>query len=165
MNQPGGFKFDFGSTVTILTTAAAGADHGKNVNSLGVFTGVVLDEAELKLKRPPKHVSISVDGIEQVHDGDYFDKPDTDKDDGLDKDGKDKDHDGLDKEDKDKDHDKWCKDDKDKDHDEKKHAIVVKKPDEFLVLSLTCASFPFTAGQLVWVNIEQIVALAVVCRN
>ena len=201
MNHPGGFKFDFGSTVTILTTVASGAEHGKNADSLGVFTGVVLDEAKLKLKRAPKHVSIHMDGIEESSDGDYESDKDKDYDDwckgGKDKDhdwcedGKDKDHDWC--EDKGKDHDDWCKDkgkdhddwckDKGKDHDDwgkddkgkdgknkddhgKKHdPIEVKKEDEFLVLSLTCPSFPFTAGQLVWINIEQIVALAVVCRN
>jgi len=156
MNQPGGFKFDFGSTVTILTTAAAGAEHGKNFDSLGVFTGIVLDEAKLKLKRTPKHVSISVDGLEETYDGDYCEneyKPDKDKEDEWDKDCKDKDYDD------------WHKDCKDKDYGKKHHPVEVKKEEEFLVLSLTCPSFPFTAGQLVWVNIEQIVALAVVCRN
>jgi hypothetical protein len=197
MNHPGGFKFDFGSTVTILTTAASGAEHGKNADSLGVFTGVVLDEAKLKLKRAPKHVSIHMDGIDESADGDYepekdkghdWCKDDKDKDYDWGKDDKDKDYDwGKDdkdkdydwckddkdkdydwgKDDKDKDHDDWCKDDKKKDHHGKKHghAVEVKKEDEFLVLSLTCPSFPFTAGQIVWINVEHIVALAVVCRN
>lgn len=177
MNHPGGFKFDFGSTVTILTAAASGTEHGKNADSLGVFTGVVLDEAKLKLKRASKHLSIHMDGVDETADGDYEFEQDTDYD--WSKDEKDKDHDDWSKDEKDKDHDDWCKDEKDKDHDdwcedekkkdhhEKKHghAIEVKKEEEFLVLSLTCPSFPFAAGQLVWINVDHIVALAVVCRN
>jgi hypothetical protein len=41
----------------------------------------------------------------------------------------------------------------------------MKKEEEFLVLELTCASFPFTPGQIVSISVEQIVAVAVVCRN
>jgi hypothetical protein len=237
---PGELKFEFGSTITVLTTAAICPDSDKHVKNQGIFTGVVLDETKLNLKRDPKHISISLDnvpGLETNGDGDYsgdYYKPETskydwekddkkkehcdwEKDDkkkehcDWEKDDKKKEHCDWEKDDKKKEHCDWEKDDKKKEHcdwkkddkkedyewdkddkkkvycawdkdnkkkphyecdkddkkDDKKHdkEIEVKKAEKFLVLSLTCPSFPFTPGQIVWINIDQIVAFSSACRN
>lgn len=178
---PGGFKFDFGSTVTILTSVATGNDNGKHINSLGIFTGVVLDETELKLKRDPKHISISIGGIEELHkDEKYGDKHEDKYEDKY----TDKYEDKYDKHsdkygdkhcekcgeeykgENSKCEDEWKKPEHGKcHHEDKKHGVEVNKTEEFLILSLTCPSYPFAAGQIVWVNIEQVVAFTVACRN
>ncbi len=189
IKHPGGFKFDFGSTVTVLTSVA-GTDYGKNINSLGTFTGIVLDETDIKVKRDTKHISITMDGVDELqnapdsgYDKDECEchKPEDDKDEcEWYKYEDDKDDCEWCKSKDDKDDCEWCKpkDDKDdcewhkpkncKDHDDGKkhgHEIEVKKAEKFLVLSLTCPSYPFNPGQIVWINIEQIVAFTVVCRN
>ena len=72
-NNSGGFDFEVGSTVTVLTTAALGTYHSKKVLK-GIFTGVVADEGKLN-ERSLKHVSIQASG-------DYLDeyyKPDKGK--------------------------------------------------------------------------------------
>jgi hypothetical protein len=213
IKHPGGFKFDFGSTVTILTSVAASTDYGKNINNLGVFTGVVLDETELNLKRDPKHISITLGGLDELqnagkcddkkehdykkpdYDQDHYDEKKTDYDKehcdckkpdcdlgyhDWKKPDYDKEHCDGKKSDYDKEHHDWKKPDYDKDHyagkkpkdgkdhcDGKKHGheVEVKKAAEFLVLSLTSPAYPFTAGQIVWINIEQIVAFSVASRN
>lgn len=146
--NPGGFKFDFGSTVTVLTSVA-GEDYGKNINSLGTFTGVVLDETHIKIKRDTKHISISMDGIEELQDG--CDSGYSDDSEGYDSEC-------------DEECCEWHGSEDECDYEENDHCEV-KKPGRFLVLSLTCPSFPFSPGQIVWINIDQIVAFAVVCRN
>lgn len=192
--QPGGFKLDFGSTVTILTTAACSP---RKHSSQGIFTGVVLDDTDTNFERTAKHLTITVDS-------DYFE--DEQKDEGEDqyafqgakypinedKKGsgwtkycKDKESgewykDGIDKcEDKchkphqekeccePKHEDKCHKPDKDKECCEHKHEhkCPPKGKDEYLLLSLTCPSYPFHPGQLVWINIEEIVALTVICKK
>ncbi len=133
--HPGGFKLDFGSTVTILTTAVADTKHCKRVNGQGIFTGVVLEESELKLKRSPKHVLISVNGLDEIQD---------DTESG----GKDSCWNGHKPEDKQNDYEGED-----------------KKTQEFVILSLTCPSFPFMPGQIVWISLDQIIALAVLCKN
>ncbi|QJW47280.1 hypothetical protein HA075_16700 [bacterium BFN5] len=203
--QPGGFKLDFGSTVTILTTAACSP---RKHTSQGIFTGVVLDDTDLKFERAAKHLTISMDS-------DYFEDEQNDDEDKCTfqemkypvmgdkkeyewtKFCKDKEtgewyKDEIDKVDEKypKPHkDKVCcehkPDDKPQDKPEYKyedkchkphkdkeccehkheHKCHPKKKDEYLLLSLTCPSFPFLPGQIVWINIEEIVALSVICKN
>ena len=73
-NNSGGFNFEIGSTVTVLTTAALGTYHSKKVLK-GIFTGVVTDERKLN-ERSPKHVSIQATG---EYLDEYY-KPDKGKD-------------------------------------------------------------------------------------
>jgi hypothetical protein len=151
--HPSGLKLDFGSTVTILTTAVADTKHCRRVNGQGIFTGVVLEESELRLKRSSKHVLISVDGLSELQN-------DSKKEVG----------------------DCCCHeikhDDKKNDWEEHKshyqksfgehkndYEHEVKTMQEFVILSLTCSSFPFLPGQIVWISIDQIIALTVLCKN
>lgn len=229
--QPGGFKLDFGSTVTILTTAACSP---RKHSSQGIFTGVVLDDADLKFERAAKHLTISMDS-------DYFEDEQNDEADKYTfQEAKypvkeDKKEYGWTKFCKDKESGEWYKDEGDK-HDDKCHKPYIdkvccehkpedkpqgkpedkyedkyedqchkphedkeccehkyehkykdqchkphkdkeccehkydhkchpKKKDEYLLLSLTCPSFPFLPGQIVWINLEEIVALSVICKN
>lgn len=55
-----GFKFDFGTNVTILTSAAIGT-HSKKL-LMGIFTGVVIDETRLTCERGQKHISVHAVG-------------------------------------------------------------------------------------------------------
>jgi hypothetical protein len=155
-----GFAFEFGSTLTILTTAATGRHHG----TTGIFTGVALDETELKFKRGAKHISVSMTG-DYLEDKDYCEQePQQSKDKDLE----------CHKPIKEEDPCEWGKPDNqgkdDKCHkphkgDQEKQKCEVKKEGEFLVLALTSPSFPFKAGQIVWISVDQIVSVTVVCRN
>lgn len=218
--QPGGFKLDFGSTVTILTTAACSP---RKHSSQGIFTGVVLDDTDLKFERAAKHLTISMDSDyfeDDQHDeadkytfqeakypvkedkkeygwtkfckdkesGEWYKdnekcpKPHKDKVCCEHKPGEEPQYKPEDKyedkyEDKpqykpqykpeDKYEDKCHKPHKDKECCEHKHEHKChpKKKDEYLLLSLTCPSFPFHPGQIVWINLEEIVALSVICKN
>lgn len=183
--QPGGFKLDFGSTVTILTTAACSP---RKHTSQGIFTGVVLDDTDMKFERTAKHLTITMDS-------DYFEDEQHDEADKYSFQGakypvnEDKKGYGWTKFCKDKESGEWYKDDdkchKDKvcceqkpeeichkPHPEKEccepkyeHKCHPKAKDEYLLLSLTCPSFPFLPGQLVWINIEEIVAFTVICKK
>ncbi|MBP2638676.1 MAG: hypothetical protein H6Q72_4583 [Firmicutes bacterium] len=230
-----GFAFEFGSTVTILTTAAIGSCHGRKVLK-GIFTGVVLDEKELKIEHANRHVSVCAvaeyyyenDEPNDEHDKDYKpheeeeyckykehekdtkphgeeehckckehekdNKPhqeeeyckckEHEKDNKPHKEAeynKYKEHEKDNKSheevkynkykepDKDsmphnhKECDKWHKHNEDKKHCGQKHHEKEKNEEKFLILSLTCPSFPFRAGQIVHINIEEIVAAAVNC--
>ncbi|MDF2633702.1 MAG: hypothetical protein K0R78_576 [Pelosinus sp.] len=162
--HPNGFKLDFGSTVTILTTAVADTKHCKRVNGQGIFTGVVLEESELRLKRSPKHVLISVDGLNEFQDATKTEGEDCccheHKCDDKQNDGEGnkpyskKDYDG---------NKPYCEKDYDGHKDD--YQCEVKTTQEFVILSLTCPSFPFSPGQIVWISIDQIIALSVLCRN
>ncbi|MEG6586412.1 hypothetical protein [Dendrosporobacter sp. 1207_IL3150] len=182
------FKLEFGSTVTVLTTAAACTNY-KRPNNQGVFTGVVLDDTDLKFDRLPKTVNITVEG--EYCDNDYYDdeyEEDKnicckDNDSKYYEEEKNYKHEKEDEEkhqhkyeakyDEEKYHHKHEeKNDDDKyyhkkeckhKHDKCQHKHKVKGKDEFLILSLTCPSYPFIPGQLVWINIEEIVALSVAC--
>lgn len=140
--HPNGFKLEFGSTVTILTTGVADTKHCKRINGQGIFTGVVLDESELKI-RSPKHVSISVDGVSE-----YLESAETENVHSCCHEHK------------------YCDIQKHHDEDHKGHkdACEVKKQ-EFVILSLTFPSFPFPPGQIVWISLDQIIALSVLCKN
>lgn len=142
------FDFDFRSTVTIVTTAAEGPSHSKNARTRGIFTGVVIDETQLTFRRSSDNVSVFVDGV-QVGDEAECECEECCGD-------------GHEPE-KSKDTCEWCPPEKDDDCD-KKHDHV-KKPGKWLVLSLTCPSFPYCAGQIVWINVKQIVAVAEVCKD
>lgn len=85
-------------------------DHKEISDSEGIFTGVVLDETDLKLWRDYGKESASQEG--------------------------------------------WPK--------HKKHPIQVEEEDRYLILALTKPSFPFAAGQIVWLQTDQIVALSVI---
>jgi len=172
--------------VTILTAAVADTKHCKRVNGQGIFTGVVLEESELRLKRSPKHVLISVDGLNEFQDATKTEgedccchehKCDDKQNDGegnkpyskKDYDGNkpycEKDYDGN-KPYCEKDYDgnkPYCKKDYDGHKDD--YQCEVKTTQEFVILSLTCPSFPFSPGQIVWISIDQIIALSVLCRN
>ncbi len=144
--HPNGFKLDFGSIVTILTTAVADTKHCKRTNGQGVFTGVVLEESELRLKRSPKQVVVSVDGFSEFQD------------------------------DSKREEEKCCCQqlnwEENKSYYQMEcgehkndHEYGVKTKQEFVILSLTCPSFPFTPGQIVWISLDQIIALGVLCKN
>lgn len=149
-HHPGGFKLDFGSTVTILTTAVSDTKHCKRASSQGIFTGIVLDESQLKLKRNQRQILMSEEGINEIKEstgrGDL-----------------DSCHQYDDKQNEEADA-KICQP---KDCVEHKHSCEceIKKTQEFVILSLTCPSFPFVPGQIVWISLDQIIALAVLCRN
>lgn len=144
--HPIGFKPDFGSTVTILTTAVADTKHCRRVSGQGIFTGVVLEESELRLKRSPKHVSISVEGVEEFqHEPENVETNCCWHEHKL--------------KDKLKDYEEY------KPHCEKDHGGEERKKQEFVILSLTCPSFPFSPGQIVWISLDQIIALSVICKN
>ena len=175
--KPGAFNFDFGSTVTILTSVATGKSNGRHNNSLGVFTGVVLDETELNLKQDTREVTVTVSSVVQSEESKHK------EDDGCNYGYEDdcgcdikKSNHGKEAEwkpDCEKDHYYEDKHDSEKDcfhgkkHDcEKDHCHVKKhKEEEFLVISLTCPSYPFNAGQIVWISLDQIVAFTVTCRS
>jgi hypothetical protein len=150
--------------VTILTTAVADTKHCKRVNGQGIFTGVVLEESELRLKRSPKHVLISVDGLNEFQDATKTEGEDCccheHKCDDKQNDGEGnkpyskKDYDG---------NKPYCEKDYDGHKDD--YQCEVKTTQEFVILSLTCPSFPFSPGQIVWISIDQIIALSVLCRN
>jgi hypothetical protein len=140
-HHPNRFKLDFGSTVTILTTGVADIKHCRRVSGQGIFTGVVIDESELKLKRSPKHVLISVEGLSEFQSDIETESTDP----------------------------CWQNDYEvhqphDEDHVEHKEKREVKKAQEFVILSLTCPSFPFAREQIVWISLDQIIALSVLCR-
>jgi hypothetical protein len=150
--QPNGFKFDFGSTVTILTTGVADIKHCRRVSGQGIFTGVVLEESEVNIKRSPKHVLISVDGLSKFQDDTetkgtdscwHEHKPDDKQNDYAGHQPHGEDHDGYK-------NDRECE---------------MKKTQEFVILSLTCPSFPFFTGQIVWISFDQIIAWAVFCSD
>jgi hypothetical protein len=132
--KPSGFKLEFGSTVTILTTAVADIKHCKRINGQGIYTGVLLEESELRLKRSPKHVLVPADGLESQDAGETGRKECCC-------------------------HEHKCED---KLND---HECEAKTTQEFVILSLTCPSFPFIPGQIVWISLDQIIALTVLCRN
>lgn len=191
-NPPGGFSFIFGSSLTVVTTAAAGGHHGKT----GIFTGVVLDETKLNFKRGSKLLTVSVSGDYWEDECDHEVQNNTDKDFDDPQTEQDKadhalwqkdqaeaekhwnseqeiqceswhmsDHDKHDKHNKHNKHDKhdFC----DKPHQEKKdHKKCDLRPKEnFLVLALTRPSHPYKTGEVVWINIDQIVSVAVGCKN
>jgi hypothetical protein len=145
MQHPNGFKFDFGSTVTILTTAVADTKHCRRVSGQGIFTGVVLRESEVEIKRSPKHVLISVDGLGKIHDDI-----------------------------KSKEVVSCCHENKNdcKGHQLQgvnyagyKNEYEDEKIQEFVILSLTSPSFPFFTGQIVWVSLDQIIAWSILCSE
>jgi hypothetical protein len=138
--RPNGFKLDFGSTVTILTTAVADTKHCKRVNGQGVFTGVVLEESQLRLNRSPKQVLVSVDGLSTFQDDSK-------------KEGENCCCQQHGWEEQKSYYQTDCGEPKDE----------IKTTQEFVILSLTCPSFPFTPGQIVWISLDQIIALAVLC--
>lgn len=147
--HPGRIKLDFGSTVTILTTAVSDTKHCKRINGQGIFTGIVLDESQLRLKRNQRQMLMSGEGINDISENLVREESD------LDRQCDDKQSEGeggsL--------QPKECE-------EHKKHCeCEVKKTQEFVILSLTCPSFPFVPGQIVWISLEQIIALAVLCRN
>lgn len=213
-----GFAFEFGSTVTILTTAAAiGSCHGRKVLK-GIFTGVVLDEKEIKFEHANRHVSVCAvadyyyENDNPDEESEKDDKPheeeeyckykDPEKDNKPlqeEENSKHKDHEQEYKSNeeekyckykeqeqdyksheekkysnckeydkgsmphKHKECDKWHKHNEDKEHCGHKPHEKEKNEEKFLVLSLTCPSFPFRAGQIVHINVEEIVAVAVDC--
>jgi len=150
--HPNGFKFDCGSTVTILTTGVADIKHCRRVSGQGIFTGVVLDESEIEVKRSPKHVLISVDGLDELQTGTEIkstiscchEHKSNNKQNGSEGFQSHYDnHDGH-------------KDDRD---------YEMKKTQDFVVLSLTSPSFPFFTGQIVWISFDQIIAWSILCND
>ena len=135
---PGEFKFDFGSAVTVLTTAAAGQDFDKHIKNQGIFTGVILDETILHLKRDSKHITISLD-----------DPTDEDEQEaGAEPGWAEKDYPAKDKyQFEEKQPEKYYDPDKHGQHDCEKHhekpPLKIKETETFLVLSLTSPSYPF----------------------
>ena len=146
-NNFNGFKFEFGSNVTILTTAALGTYHGKKI-SKGIFTGVVLDETQLKFDRAQKYVSVHAVGTfgDECHEPDKVQEQDIYE----------KYHELKEKE---------CGENK-PEQDKEKHGHHEKKEKEkYLVLSLTHPSFPYRPGQIVYIHTDQIVAVSIECAN
>ncbi|SEP22767.1 hypothetical protein SAMN04490178_11438 [Propionispora vibrioides] len=136
MNYPGGFKLEFGSPVTVLTTAATGG-HSRHRRQ-GVFTGVVLAESQLDFKRG-KHISISFAGMGEESsecESDYGEYED-------------------------------CKDSETEETEttEYQKPFKKKKEEEFLVMALTQPSCPYVAGQIVWINVAEIVSIGAVCTS
>jgi hypothetical protein len=142
MQHPNRFKLETGSTVTILTTGVADTKHCRRVSGQGIFTGVVIDESELKIKRSPKHVLISVEGLSEFQNSIGTGSSDS-----------------------------CCQNNyeaqqtHEENHIEYKEKREVKKAQEFVILSLTCPSFPFGREEIVWISLDQIIALSVVCRD
>jgi len=137
MNYPGGFKLEFGSPVTVLTTAATGSSHGRH-RTQGIFTGVVLAESPLDFKRG-KHISISFAGMNEEtseYESDY----------GEYEDGKDSETEET-------------------ETTEYQKPFKKKKEEEFLVMALTHPSCPYVAGQIVWINVAEIVSIGAVCTS
>lgn len=133
MKYPGGFKLEFGLPVTVLTTAATGG-HGRH-RSQGIFTGVVLAESPLDFKRS-KHISISFAGLEEPseYESDYCEYED----------GKNTETEET-------------------ETMEYQKPFKKKKEEAFLVMALTHASCPYVAGQIVWINVAEIVSIGAVC--
>lgn len=146
---PDNLAFAFGSELTILTTAA-GMNHGKCRTHKGVFTGIVLDEADLQFRRGPKHISLVIDGWQknggQSKDAGYSPIASGGDEHGYEA-GQNEDDNAL------KSQKHWP--DKPKG----------KRTQEYIVLALTYPSFPFRAGQIVWISVKQIVGIAVNCCN
>ena len=235
INYLGDFKFECGSTVTILTTAAARANRINRLSGKGIFTGVILDKSKLKFQSELSRIFVTVDAkyVEEEYEGtpdDYVvtnkkadqweedtdnePKPlkqaeicEPDKDDWYkaqevkykkpykhkgpkhhkhvcikpvkSKWSEHEDHDWTEYEEYKTPKKVICdynmeappeKDKKGHSEADKKHfpshehhseSDKPNKCEEFIVLSLTCPSFPYYPGQIVWININEIVAVAV----
>ncbi len=142
MQHPNRFKLETGSTVTILTTGVADTKHCRRVSGQGIFTGVVIDESELKIKRSPKHVLISVEGLSEFQNSIETGSSNSCGQNNCE-----------------------AQQTHDENYIEYKEKREIKKAQEFVILSLTCPSFPFSREEIVWISLDQIIALSVVCRE
>lgn len=134
--RPGSLSFEFGSSVTILTTAAACANHTNRLSGKGIFTGIVLDKSKLKYQPELHRVTVTVDA--KYAEADECNAQD---------------HQSQGK----------CPQ---PEFTCKKHGKPQAKAyQDFVVISLTSPSFPYEPGQIVWISLDEIVAVAAECRN
>lgn len=133
--RPGSLSFEFGSSVTILTTAAACANHINRLSGKGIFTGIVLDKNKLKYQPELHRATVTVDA-KYAEANEYNAK----------------DHQSKGK----------CPQ---PELTCKKHGKPQAKGcQDFVAISLTSPSFPYEPGQIVWISLDEIVAVATECR-